>query len=67
MRAALSVINPWFVLAWAALVMLSAFGLIHIRNATEMVGWSVYVATFATILAGKNYDRRGKNTRLAAS
>lgn len=70
MRAALRVTCPWFVLAWTALALLCAFGLIHIRNAIVMIGWSVYGATFGTVLAGANYDReyaKTQNAKLAAS
>ena len=70
MRAALRITCPWFVWTWLALALLSAFGLIHIGNAASMVGWSVFAATFATVLAGANYDREyieAQSAKLATS
>ena len=69
MRAALRV-GFWFVWTWTALALLSAFGLIQIGNPTGMVGWSVYAAFFATLLACANYDCenvKAQTVRLAAS
>ena len=64
MRAALRV-GCWFLWTWAALALLSAFDLVLMGNAAGMVGWSVYAATFATVLAAANYDREYLNAQSA--
>lgn len=50
-------IGYWFMLTWTPFALLSVLIPIHIGNAVGMVGWSVYSATFATLLAGANYER----------
>jgi hypothetical protein len=49
--------GTWFAAIWIAFALLSSFVPIQIGNAATMIGWSVYAAVFATVLACANYER----------
>lgn len=47
----------WFAPLWAVVALLAAILNLQLGNVIELVGWSMFAAFFATLLACANYER----------